>query len=145
VRRDDVAEVDAPGLLLALDDPLDRDRQFAVPVAQGMDRGEARRDAALVVCGAAGVELAVALGRLERRRVPQIQRAGRLHVVVIVEQQREGGAPVLLAVDDRRRVRDRQPARREAGLAQEGVRQGSHLVDAHAFGGHTGLAAQPLQ
>jgi hypothetical protein len=72
VRRDDVAEVDAPGLLLALDDPLDRDRQFAVPVAQGMDRGEARRDAAFVVGGAACVELAVALSRLERRRRPQV-------------------------------------------------------------------------
>ena len=47
-----------------------------------------RRDAGLVVGGAAAVEPAVALGRLERRRVPVGAVVLGLHVVVGVEQHR---------------------------------------------------------
>ena len=43
-------------------------------------------DAGLVVGGAAAVEAVAAHGRLERRRVPVVVVAGRLHVVVGVEQ-----------------------------------------------------------
>ena len=54
----------------------------------GAQRGEVGHDAGLVVGGAAAVEPAVALGRLERRAVPVLVVAGRLHVVVRVEHDR---------------------------------------------------------
>ena len=62
----------------------------------GVDRGEGadgvqmRRDARLVIRGAAAVEAVAAQGRLERQRVPVGVGAGRLHVVVGVEEH--GGA-----------------------------------------------------
>ena len=47
-----------------------------------------RHDAGLVVCGAAAVEPVAAHGGLERRGLPVLVLAGRLHVVVGVEQDR---------------------------------------------------------
>ena len=72
-------------LLLALDEHHDADRQV---VAVRPDRGQVGGDAGLVVGGAAAVEAAVALGRLERRRVPVGVVVLGLHVVVGVEQHR---------------------------------------------------------
>ena len=63
-------------LLLALDEHHDVDRQV---VAVRPDRTEVRRDAGLVVGGAAAVEPAAALGRLERRASPS--RRGRSRAV----------------------------------------------------------------
>ena len=54
----------------------------------GVDRGGVHDDARLVVGGAAPVEAAVALGRLEGRRSSSALVARGLHVVVRVEQQR---------------------------------------------------------
>ena len=68
----------------------------------GAQHGEVGHDAGLVVGGAAAVEAAGALGGLERRGRPQLVAAGRLDVVVGVEQhgRRAGrGGPV---GDDRR-------------------------------------------
>ena len=45
-----------------------------------------RPDLAFVVTGAAAVDVAVALRRLERRREPFIERIDGLHIVVAVEQ-----------------------------------------------------------
>ena len=82
------------GLLLALDEQRDADRRAAV---EGAQHGEVGHDAGLVVGGAAGVEAAVPLGGLERGAGPQLVAAGRLDVVVGVEQhgRRAGrGGPV---------------------------------------------------
>ena len=76
-------------------------RQPAVLLQVRFDRLEVHEDLALVVGGAARVDLAVADRRLERRRLPQLERIDRLHVVVAVEQDRRralGAEPV--AVDD---------------------------------------------
>ncbi len=73
------------GLLLALDEDRDAHRRVA---AERADRRQMRCDAGLVVGGAAAVEPAVALGRLERRRVPLAAVALGLHVVVGVQQHR---------------------------------------------------------
>ena len=62
-----VAQAVGADLLLALDEDRDADRQLAAVRAQGRDVGH---DPGLVVGGAAAVEPAVALGRLERRAVP---------------------------------------------------------------------------
>ena len=94
-----VAERRRAGLLLALDEDRDADGQAARVRAQ---RGDVGHDAGLVVGGAATVEAPVALGRLERRRVPVGVVAGGLHVVVGVERHRRRAlGPVDVADDGR--------------------------------------------
>ncbi len=84
-------------LLLALDEHHDVDRQVVAVDAEGAEVGG---DAGLVVGGAAGVEPAVALGRLERRGVPVGVVVLRLHVVVGVEQDRRRAVAGRLLVRD---------------------------------------------
>ena len=61
-----------------------------------------REHLALVVGGAAGVEVAVAHGGLERGREPGLKRLGGLHVVMPVDQQRRlAGRTQPFGVDDR--------------------------------------------
>ena len=85
---DEVVEMLAADFLLALDDELHVHRQASVLLQVRFDRLEVHEHLALVVGGAARVDLAVADRRLERRRLPEIQRIDRLHVVVAVEQNR---------------------------------------------------------
>jgi hypothetical protein len=126
-------EVRRPGLLLALDQHLHGHRR-GVPAGGGQVRAHAEqvhRDVALVVDGAAGVQLravgALHAGRLERRVLPQLQRVDRLHVVVAVDE------------GDRRAVVRRRPlrvdGRRPAGLP--------HLHDREA--GAAQRVGQPLR
>ena len=101
--------------LFAFEDDLDVDRQPAVLLQVRLDRLEVHEHLALVVGRAARVDLAVADRRLERRRLPQVERIDRLHVVVAVEQDRRralGAEPV--AVDDRD-ARASRSAGRSAG------------------------------
>ena len=77
-------------LLLALDEHRDADGQV---VAEDPERAEVGGDAGLVVGGAAGVEPAVALGRLERRGVPVGVVVLGLDVVVGVEQHGRRARP----------------------------------------------------
>ena len=55
---------------------------------QSLHRLDLDVDLALVVAGAAGIDVVAANFRLERRRLPFVQRIGRLHVVMAVEQDR---------------------------------------------------------
>ena len=87
VLLEDGAERRRAGLLLALDEDGDADRQVA---GVGAQRRDVRHDARLVVGGAAAVEAPVALLGLEGRAVPVGVVAGRLHVVVRVERHRRG-------------------------------------------------------
>ena len=57
---------------------------------QGAQSGEAGDEFALVVAGAAPVQAAVPFGQGEGRRVPEFGGVLGLHVVVVVDQQREG-------------------------------------------------------
>jgi hypothetical protein len=79
-----------PRLLLALDQEPDVDGRLA-PLGDGLERLDDREELPLVVGRAARVEVAVTDRRLVRRRVPQLQRLGRLHVVVPVDHH--GGLP----------------------------------------------------
>ncbi len=88
-------------LLLALDEHHDVDRQVVAVDAEGAEVGG---DAGLVVGGAAGVEAAVALGRLERRGVPVGVVVLGLDVVVGVEQHRRRALAGRLLVRDHRRA-----------------------------------------
>ena len=85
---DEVVEIGGADFLLALEDDADVDRQAAVLLQVRFDGLEVHEDLALVVGGAARVDLAVADRRLERRRLPQLDRIDRLHVVVAVEEDR---------------------------------------------------------
>ena len=77
--------------------PLDEDRHpDGERPGVGPQRRDVGHDAGLVVGGTATVETPAALGRLERRAVPQRLVAGRLHVVVRVEHD---GARAGRAVD----------------------------------------------
>ena len=110
VGADEVVEVDAADFLLAFEDELHVHRQPAVLLQVRLDRLEVHEHLALVVGGAARVDLAVADRRLERRRLPQLQRIDRLHVVVAVEQdRRRAGRAEPVAVDDRVARRVDQP------------------------------------
>ncbi len=91
VLRHEVAQAGAADLFLALDDPAHLERQrAAVSGLHRPDGRQPRNEFALVVAGPAPVEPPGALGQHERRRVPQIEGAFRLHVVVVVDQQRAG-------------------------------------------------------
>ena len=110
VGADEVVEVDAADFFFAFEDELDVHRQPAVLLQVRFDRLEVHEHLALVVGRAARVDLAVADGRLERRRLPEVERIDRLHVVVAVEEDRRRARraePV--AVDDRIARRLDQP------------------------------------
>ena len=72
---------------------LEVHRQAAVGGQQVADGRDLEVDLALVVGGAAGVQAAVANGRLERWGRPLLQRVGRLHVVVAVHGDRRRLGP----------------------------------------------------
>ena len=87
VGRQELRQRRRADLLLALDEHGDPDRE---PVAVRPQRRQVHRDARLVVGGAAPVEPPVPFGRLERVAVPVRGVAGRLDVVVRVQQDRGG-------------------------------------------------------
>ena len=73
-------------LLLALDEERDAEVEVAAALGERADGADVRHHAGLVVGGAAAVEPVAALRGLEGRGVPVLVAAGRLHVVVGVEQ-----------------------------------------------------------
>ena len=81
----------AVALLLSLDDEADTARELAGGVAQCLDGLDAVEELTLVVTHAAGVEAPLAQARLVRRRLPQIEWRGRLHVVML--DRYEGARP----------------------------------------------------
>ena len=88
VARDERIEILAADFFFAFDQELELHRQPAGGLQPRLGPFDVREHLALVVGGAAGVDIAVAAGRLERRRKPFGQRIGRLHVVMAVDQQR---------------------------------------------------------
>ena len=72
-------------LLLTLHDDLEVDAQLAVRRQRGLETEQVEQHLALVVDRAAGEELVAADRRLERRRLPQLERVDRLYVVVAVD------------------------------------------------------------
>ena len=83
----------AADLLLALDEELELQRQFAVDRLVDLGRVDAGQRVALVIHRAAGVELAVAHRCLVGRRLPLLQRVGRLHIIVRVAEQTPRARP----------------------------------------------------
>ena len=77
----------AANLLLTLDQKLDIHRKLAGRLQPGLHRFQMREHLPFVVGRPPGVEVAVANGRLERRREPWLQGLRRLHVVVAIHEQ----------------------------------------------------------
>jgi hypothetical protein len=125
-------EVRGAGLLLALDQQLDRDGGGLAPHGGkvGADAEQVEGDVALVVDRAAGVQLgavrALDDGRLEGRVHPKFGRVDRLHVVVPVDEGdrrvRVGAGP--LGEDSRRARRLPDLHGREADTLQRAGQPG---------------------
>ena len=81
-------DVLASGLLFAFDQESHIDWKVSVVLQQAFHRLEQDVSLSFVVGGAARVEIVSAHGGLEGRRRPFVERVGRLHVVMAVEQQR---------------------------------------------------------
>jgi ornithine--oxo-acid transaminase len=119
-------------LLLTLDEHHDVHREVVAVGAQGTEVGH---DAGLVVGGTAGVQPAVALGRLEGRGVPVGVVVLGLDVVVGVEQHGRCVVPGRPLVGDQRRpaaVRAGDPALEALGGEQVAHRLGTALHLARA-------------
>ena len=119
--REDVAIVVEEGvegagaeLLLPLEEEDDAEVGVAGDLGERADRGEVRRDAGLVIRGAATVEAVAAQGRLEGQRVPVGVVAGRLHVVVGVEQHGRASVAGRARREPRRRLAELARCRRSA-------------------------------
>ena len=79
----------AAHFFFAFDQHADVDGQLAVAgLEQRLKCLELHPELALVVDRAARVDVLIALGRLEWRSVPLVQRLGRLHVIVRIAQRR---------------------------------------------------------
>ena len=76
----------AAGFLFAFDEELHVHGQFAVAAQQALHGLDLQIDLAFVVGCAAREDVAAPHLRLEGRRFPLIERIGRLHIVVAVEQ-----------------------------------------------------------
>ncbi len=90
VFKQELIESVAADLFLALDEKLQIHRQPTLDGNPGLRALDVGEHLPLVVGGAAGVEVAVATGRLERSGRPLLQRIGRLYIVVAVDQGRRG-------------------------------------------------------
>src|SRR5438132_9364897 len=80
------------------------DRQFAIFFDRLLNPENVRKNLTFVIGRATRKDISVLQNRIERRRIPQIQRIGRLHVVMSVNQNRAPPFPMLVA-----RPNDRVP------------------------------------
>jgi hypothetical protein len=102
---EEMPEVRAADLLLALDQEADVERKRAFLRKEGFGHLQSHEHGALVVGRAAGVDATLADGRLERGSRPLGLVAGRLHVVVAVdEDRRRAGDAESFAEHDRMAV-----------------------------------------
>src|SRR5260370_14952615 len=86
---DEIPEADAANLFFAFDEDFYIDGEFAVHLLQGRQGFQVDVNLALVVGGTATEEITVANCGFESGRGPEIERLGRLHVVMAVKK--DGG------------------------------------------------------
>ena len=89
VLLDERSQAGAPALFFSLKEAPDIDRGGAERLIERLDCGDVGIELALVVRGAAAKEVVSDPGRLKGGRAPEIQRVGRLHVIVAIDQ--DGG------------------------------------------------------
>src|SRR5205823_12568803 len=86
--REQLGEVRAAVLLLAFDEEADTDGQLAVYRAVRLNGLDAKQEMSFVVVRAARPDRAIAHRRLIRSALPQLERHGRLHGVVLHADER---------------------------------------------------------
>jgi hypothetical protein len=139
-----LGRVEAADLLLPLEDEPGLQGQLADRLPVPLDGEDAGDELPLVVGGAAGDEGAAPdLGRV-RVRFPELERLGRLDVVVVVDHQRPRPAPDL-AVDDRGAAGGVDDAGLDAAAAQQVGRRRRGLGDADSLAGKGRLAEERSQ
>ena len=108
--REKISQIAAADFFFALDHEMQVDRQIAVLLERFLDPENVRENLPFVVGRAARKNVAVFQHRIERRRIPQIERIGRLHIVMSVNH--DGAAPGLMFVlrPDHRMARCRTQA-----------------------------------
>src|SRR3989442_9555237 len=88
--------------------------------------------------------MAIALGRLERRRLPLVERIGRLHVVVVVDEERARAASDL--ADDRwRSTIDAERGGVQPGATRALENDARSVDDADPLRGNSRLPDQGLE
>ena len=131
-------------ILLALVEHADAQGQLADRRSIRLEGLQARHEVALVVRDAPAEEEATALRRLERRRLPLVERIRRLDVVVVVDEERAG--PATRLTDDRRRAavgaKSLSPDARAARTFED---ERGGVLDADPLRGDGRLSNQGLQ
>ncbi len=98
---------------------------------------EAAHEIAFVIGDAAREQLAISHVRIKRRRRPQVDGIGRLHIVVIVDQQRTGA--VAQRGEEHGRTAGLDGLHVSAQMGQMDAHQIRHLGHALTGGGDAGL------
>ena len=86
-------------------------RQIAVLLDRLLNAENVRKNLALVIGRAAGKNVAVFQNRLERRRIPELERIGRLHIVMAVDHDRAAARLMFVFRPDDRMSRRRNELR----------------------------------
>jgi hypothetical protein len=140
-------QIGTANLFLTLHQKLHPAGQASRHRAHRPHRGDPRDQLSLVVRDTARVEPAVAHLRIKRRRIPQIQWLRRLHIIVVVAEQRlcgGTGCSLGVGVDDGETVSGHHlggEARAHQQLAHEICR----LLDAFTAAGYARNATDPVE
>ena len=106
VRVHEVPQAHAANFFFSFDHHFQIDGQLARRFHDGVERANVDVHLALVVGGAAAIQISAANRGFKCRRGPQVQRLGRLHIVMPVEKDgRLAGRAQRFAVDQRMHLR----------------------------------------
>ena len=98
-------KINAADFLFGLEDETQVDRRFLSGQEERFCRQNRQQHRGLVVADAAAVESSVPRGEDKRRRVPQFERFGRLHVHVAVDEDGRGAGRAVPTSEDGRVTR----------------------------------------
>ena len=107
VLREEIAQVSAPDLFFAFDDEVQVNGEVAIFFQRLLDAQDVRQNLSFVIGGPARKNVAVLQDRLKRRRIPKLERVGRLHIIVPVDHDRLAAGLVFIL-----RPYNRMPRRR---------------------------------
>ena len=141
----DPGKAGASALLLPVQKEFNMYRNILKQLQKGPDRHHMGHKLALVVRGAAAVKPPVLHRRLERLRMPQLQRLRRLHVVMTVKQDRRRVLPFGAQLGVNRWLRRRfQDLRLKAQAAEQARKKAAAFLNADILGADAGLRRDAL-
>ncbi len=116
--REKIAEIAAADFFLAFDDEVQINREIAVFLNRLLNAEDVREDLTFVVGGTTRKDVAIFQHRLERRRIPKLQRIGRLNIIVSVNHHRLAAGLMFVFRPDHRMARRRHQLRFQADRGQ---------------------------